>query len=224
MQWIDKRPAWRVVLEFALLLAVLLWPWPGVDRLFARAFCAVCNALGAQRALGVGYLVHLRPAIEKDLPAAAGRVLWHALLCVRNPTTGLETRLGFNTRSTTYVPLAALGAFVIAVRLWRRPRSGRAAILGVCSTFTFSALSLLTSALRFLALPRVQGLRLGGSSAAFLDAVFLAFVVPPAMAYAVPLLTGCLMLWLTDGAAPGGSAVTGHPRSSRAPVLNTWRE
>jgi hypothetical protein len=211
MHWLGRHPLWRAGFEFALVLAILLSPWPGLDQQFARAFCRVYNALGAQRTLAVGYLVHLQPAGENDLPAAGGRALWHAMLCVRNPPTGLETRLGFNTRSSTYLPLAALSAFMIAVRLWQRHRAGWAALLGVSLTLSFSALSFLTSALRFLALPRVQGLQLDANWSACLDAVFLAFVVPPGMAYAVPLLAGCLMLWLTQEPVPVGAAAARRP-------------
>jgi hypothetical protein len=173
-------------------------PWPGLDQLFARGFCRVYNALGAERTLAVGYLLHLQPATATELPSAAGgRALWHAMLCVKNPLTGLETRLGFNTRTSTYLPLAALSAFMITARLWQRRGAGWAALLGVGLTLAFSAASLLTSALRFLALPRVQGVQIDASWLAVLDAVFAAWFVPPGMAYAVPLLAGGLMLWLT---------------------------
>jgi hypothetical protein len=206
MQWLLKRPLWRIALEFALVFALLLLPWPGLDHQFARAFCGIFNALGAEQTLDVGYLVHLQPAAPTDLPAAGSRVLWHALFCVRNPLSGLETRLGFNTRSSTYLPLAALIAFVVATRLWQRRGASSAAVLGVGLTLGYSSLSFLTSALRFLALPRVQGLQIDASILAALDAVFNAFFVPPGMAYAVPLFAGTLMLWLTKEPASSSAA------------------
>ncbi len=201
-----KRPLWRVGLEFGLIFAILLLPWPGLDHLFARGFCWFYNALGAERTLAVGYQVHLQPAVAHELPAAGSRVLWHAMYCVRSPLSGLETRLGFNTRSSTYLPLAALSAFVIAVRLWRRRRVHWAALLGFSLTLAYSSLALLTSVLRFLALPRVQGLQIDAGWSAALDAVFLAWFVPPGMAYAVPLFAACLMLWLTREPAPAAAA------------------
>lgn len=203
MPWLDKRPLWRAGLEFGLVFALLLLPWPGLAQVFSRIFCGVYNALGAERTLSVGYLVHLQPAAPTELPAAGSRVLWHAMFCVHNPLTGLETRLGFNTRSSTYLPLAALTAFVISTRLWRRPGARGAVPLGVAMTLAFSSLSLLTSALRFLALPRVQGVHIEAGALVLLDTAFGAFFVPPGMAYAVPLLAGGSMLWLTKKPARG---------------------
>ncbi len=203
---IGKRPLCWLGLECGLIFAVLLLPWPGLDQAFARGFCSVYNALGAERTLATGYQLHLQPATPHELPAAGSRVMWHAMFCVRNPLTGLETRLGFNTRSSTYLPLAALIAFAITARLWRRPKAGWAAPLGVGLTPAFSSLSFLTAALRFLALPRVQGVQIDARWVTALDAVFLAWFVPPGMAYAVPLLAGCLMLWRTKEPA-GGSVV-----------------
>jgi hypothetical protein len=183
--------------EFACLLALLLAPWPGLDRAFCTAFCGLSNTFGLERRLDSGLLMRFEPATPNSLDSAHAHVSWHALLVVENPSTARATRLGFNTRSTTYVPAAAFLAFALAARAWKRTRAWPSVAAGAFATLSFSALALTLSVARFLALPRVSGIELTQSSVALLDAIFGAWIVPPGMAYAVPLLGGCLMLWLS---------------------------
>lgn len=191
--------------EFACLLAFLLAPWPGLGQAFCGAFCGFGNAIALERKLSSGLSTRLEPAGASDLESARAHVSWHAMFRVENPSTARATRLGFNTRTTTYVPTAAFLAFTLAARPWRRERAWRSIASGALATLSFSALALTLSVVRFLALPRVAGLELDPGTIKLLDTVFLAWVVPPGMAYAVPLFGGCLMLWLSRSRKPTGA-------------------
>jgi hypothetical protein len=188
--------------ELTLLLALLLGPWPGLDRAFCATFCGFVNALGLERQLDSGLLTRFEPAAPGSLESARAHEGWHAMLRVENPSTARATRLGFNTRSTTYLPAVTFLAFTLASRAWRRTRAWAAIGAGALVVFSFSALALTLSVIRFLALPRVSGIELGDGTVALLDAVFRAWIVPPGMAYAVPLLSGCWTLWLSRPREP----------------------
>jgi len=195
------RSLLRGAAEFVLVLALLLAPWPGLDRAFSGAFSRSANALGFERRLDSGTLMRLEAPSEADL-AARAHGGWHAMLRVANETTGKATRLAFNTRATTYVPLAALMAFLVAVRAWRRERPLLGIATGALMTLTFSGLALALASARFLALPRVGALRLEPTQQALVDTLFLGVIVPPGMAYVVPLLAGCFTLWLSRERGP----------------------
>lgn len=184
------------------MLALLLAPWPGLDTAFCGGYCRFANALWFQRQLDSGLSLRLEPATPGTLESARTHVAWHALLRVEAPSTQRVTRLGFNTRSTSYVPGAAFVAFVLASRAWKRTRAAGGILVGALVTLAFSALALTLSTVRFLGLPRVGGFEFGESFRALLDTVFLAWIVPPGMAYAAPLLAGSLMLWLSRSRRP----------------------
>jgi hypothetical protein len=107
------------------------------------------------------------------------------------------------------VPASAFIALLVVTRAWRRPKARLGILAGSLLVVAFSALALGLSCTRFLALPRVGALEIPRELQRLLDTLFMAWIVPPGMAYATPLLAAALMLSLsrkpTTGRAELGS-------------------
>lgn len=106
----------KVVTQFFLLLAclyvLLMMPWPGLGRAYARLFEA-----GAQRVFGS----FGANGVVFFLPAPTNGATFDTILLAGNRTTKTKTELLISSRATGYRPLAFLTALLLATPLpWRR--------------------------------------------------------------------------------------------------------
>lgn len=186
LRWLDG-------LTFAVVLALLLVPWPGLGGACASGFAAILNALGAERVLDSGIAVHLEPvsgALGGQLHASPQ---WHVFI-VATDTARDTRRMAFNTRGAFFLPAATFAAFVVALRVWRWAHPRRALAAGFLVLLSFTLLSTVTATLSFLALPAIGGIELGDPTRIWLEAFFLGWFAAPGMGYGAALLAGTCAL------------------------------
>jgi hypothetical protein len=132
--------------------------------------------------------------VEHDVTKA--NATWHSILRVQNVASGASTRFAMNTRSMLYVPTCVFVALVFASSLWRLPRGPRALAIGAGVLAGFLTFSVVLPILRLLGTDRIAAIDMGEGTARYLDAAFSAWIVPPAMTYAVPGLIWLAAIWL----------------------------
>lgn len=189
-----KVVAWRAGLTFAVALAVLLAPWPGLGAACARTFAWFYNLVGAERVLDSGLSIHLEPAskpLQQELHTSPA---WHVLLRVTGGSRG-NPRMAFDTRGACYLPVATFAAFLLASRVWRFEHPRRALAAGALVLFSFTTLGIAIAALSFLAMPAVGGITLGPTTRVGLETLFLGWFAAPGMGYAAALLAAACA-WL----------------------------
>jgi len=197
---LPKLPHWRDGLTFAVVLALLLAPWPGLAATCSSAFAATLNFLGAERVLDSGVSLALEPLGKSAFqPSIHAAPLWHVFLVATNPASGASPRMAFNTRGAFYLPSATFVAFLVAARAWRWTHPRRAVLAGGIVLGSFTTLSVLVAALSFLALPAVGGISLGESTRTWLEAFFLGWFAAPGMGYAAALLAAACALLAGGG-------------------------
>ena len=116
-------------------------------------------------------------------------------------STQATTRFGLNVRAVGYVPTITFIALVIAWPL-DRPRSWCATAAGFALVQAYFLFSVALPMLLALSNERVRAIELGPAEEAFVRMIFTAFVVPPAMSYAVPALVYAAMAFIGSGGAP----------------------
>jgi hypothetical protein len=202
---LPKALLWRDGVTFAVVLGLLLAPWPGLASACSSALAATLNFLGAERVLDSGVTLALEPLGKSAFqPAIHASPLWHVFLVATNPATGASPRLAFNTRGAFYLPSATFVAFLVAARAWRWERPRRALLAGAVVLGSFTTLSVLVAALSFLAMPEVGGISLGASTRTWLEAFFLGWFAAPGMGYAAALLAATCALFAGHGSKSFG--------------------
>jgi hypothetical protein len=189
----------RSIVVCATLLVLLLAPWPGLGRAFAKAFCVYGNGL----VLVAGTWDGEPPRFEVPGPAqigAPGVGPWAVLLAG-------DRALPLDTRIIAYTPLAIFLALVLATPV---PRPRRLVIL----TGGLACLLLRLAFAVLVPLDRAFGGARSGSTLEWLAEVgWTVFITPPVMSYATPLLVWWLGLALTTP-RPVGDDKSSKKRSS----------
>ena len=191
---LPKRVAWHAGATFAIALAVLLAPWPGLGAACARVFSTPYNLLGVERVLGSGLSIHLEPvsaAFQRQIHTSPA---WHVLLRAGSGSHG-GPRMAFDTRGAFYLPVATFAAFLLAARVWNFKHPRRALAAGALVLFSFTTLAITVATLSFLALPAVGGITLGATARVWLETLFLGWFAAPGMGYAAALLAAACA-WL----------------------------
>ncbi|HVW24744.1 MAG TPA: hypothetical protein VHC69_05210 [Polyangiaceae bacterium] len=191
-----KRAA---ALGVVFLLACLA-PWPRLGSLYASACCAVFNALTDGVTFGADAVVQFAPGAEALL-AGKPYPLWHAIAAVSSVSTQATTHFGLNLRAVGYVPTVTFVALVLAWPLHRR-RSWVAAAVGFALVQVYFGFSIALPMLLALSSERVGAVALDSSTQSFVRMIFEAFVVPPAMSYAIPGVLYAFVAFIGSGGAP----------------------
>lgn len=192
--WLSRSAVLPFVIRFLGTLAFCLAPWPGLGRLEASAFDAAGNAMLSSYTFPGGIAVHFDWA-PADLGPGRANAVWHSIARVQNITSGAATRFALNMRSLIHLPTSVFVSLAIASLLWRRPHGIRALAVGTTIHCAFLGLSITLPIVKFLGDVRIQAINLQPGVSSYLDAAFEAWVVPPAMGYAVPgFIWLCMML------------------------------
>jgi hypothetical protein len=186
-----------------ILLLGCLSPWPRIGAVYAGAWCDVLNALCDGVTFGSNATVHFVQGTEALL-AGKPYPLWHIIAAVTSATTEATTRFGLNLRAIGYVPTVTYVALVFAWPLDRR-RSWVATAVGFALVQAFFLASLGLPMLLALSNERVAALELGPTGESLVRMVFEAFVVPPAMSYAIPSGIYAAVAFIGSGGAPYGA-------------------
>jgi hypothetical protein len=201
---IDRRAA----LAFAVALAALLAPWPGVGRAFAAAFGAYANVVTSMLDLG-GEAPPRFSRPPRGVATSEDGGDWAVALAVdAKAEEGLPILL--DTRVLAYTPVAVLLALAVGSRLSRRRRL---MVLG------FGLLVLLARTALAIALPvarRFEGTRAGWAFGPIAEIVWFGLVTPPVMSYATPLLAWWTGFALTTPAAASSRRRTRTRQGARS--------
>jgi hypothetical protein len=180
-----------------VFLLSCLAPWSRLGAAYSSAWCAVFNAVCSGVTFGSDVGVHFTPGTEallagKDYPT------WHAILAATSASTQATTRFGLNLRAIGYVPSITFVALAIA---WPfdRLRSWRATAIGFGLIQAYFLAGVALPMLLSLSNERVHAMELGPIGDAFVRTVFTAFVVPPAMSYAVPAIVHAAVAFVGSG-------------------------
>jgi hypothetical protein len=167
----------RALLVFVALVLVLLAPWPGWGRVFARAFSVYGNGLVAVGGSWNG------PAPHFELPPVGDGGAWAVVLAG-------ERGFPLDTRIIAYTPLAIFLALALATPV---PLRRRLIIFG-------GGVAVLLARLAFavlVPLGRAFAGRSDSTLAWLAEVGWTVFVTPPVMSYATPLLVWWLGIALT---------------------------
>jgi hypothetical protein len=201
-----ERPQPRVVLRVAVMMLLLLAPWPGVGRLFAAGFALYANAVVQSLRLesaGARPPVSLPTDVQRREPAVDD---WTVMLSADLAgSDGSVMPLG--VRILGYTPVAIFVALVLGIPMaWRR----RLAI-GALGTFILSAR--LAAA---IAIPVARAFgRLGAQTTAGVaaEAAWDSLIDQPALSYVTPLVAWSVSFLATK---PGKfSPMTGNRKRRR---------
>jgi hypothetical protein len=186
--WKQRSFVVRVGVRLTFALVVALFPWPELPTLFGGLASTLMNALTTPF-LSAGTTLSLRPEGPTDS--------WNAVLTVGG-ADGVYQELLWNLRRTPYLPMAAFTALVVAIPFGSFVKRVLVLGAGLAALQVLPLLRLLVlvgsdTPVRLVELsPFVQG--------ALLMAV-RAIVLPPGMAYVVPLLLWVGLMALVDRAA-----------------------
>jgi hypothetical protein len=193
-----------------VFLLSCLAPWSWLGAAYSAAWCAVFNAFCGGMTFGSDVSVHFTPGSVAQLPGKE-YPLWHAILAVTSASTQATARFGLNLRAIGYVPTVTFVALLIAWPLDRR-RSWGATAIGFALVQAYFVVGVVLPMLLSLSNERVQAVDLGPAGLAFVSTIFNAFVVPPAMSYAVPTIVYAAVAFVGSG----GSAYLSKANESRS--------
>lgn len=193
-------PAKRATALGLVFLLACLSPWPRLGSLYASACCAVFNALTDGATLGTDASVHFAPGTEALL-AGKPYPLWHAIAAVSSVSSGATTHFGLNLRAVGYVPTVTFVALVLAWPLHRR-RSWIATAVGFALVQVYFGFSIALPMLLALSSERVGAVALDSTAQSLVRMIFEAFVVPPAISYAVPAVLYAFVAFIGSGGTP----------------------
>lgn len=210
--FLPELPTWRAGVTFAVVLGLLLAPWPGLGGACARVFSSMYNFLGVERVLSSGLSMRLEPASQGFQRHIHTSPSWHVVLRATSGSHG-GPRMAFDTRGAFYLPLATYLAFLLATRVWSFERPRRALAAGALVLFSFTTLALTVAVLSFLAMPAVGGITLGTTARVWLETLFLGWFAAPGMGYAAALLAAACA-WLSGKRPEPHATNGGTPRVS----------
>ncbi|MCG5053293.1 MAG: hypothetical protein KA712_10080 [Myxococcales bacterium] len=185
----DRAPSRRRMLgefsaRFFIAAILLLWPWKGLGP----AFVSVIGGLHAP----LLNLVVDDPASVLIAPDAR-HDSWNALVTVR--TEGLSQGLALDVRRTPYLPMSILVAFILAVPGLRAERRTVAVALGLVLLQALPGLRLVAL---FAEPGPLNVVHLPGLLVGFLGVITRVLVLPPGMAFAIPILLALLLIAVLD--------------------------
>jgi hypothetical protein len=165
------------VLRFALVLALVLAPWPGLGRAFSDAVGAIGTALAEplSAASNVTFLLRSPKPIEAQPD-------WRAVISVRQdfPDGPVVHAGAIDLRRAGYLQLAAFVALAVA---WP-PRGRRRALLAATVALAIVSTAMVLPVLAFLS--PIGAVHLGAWLDTLVSLASRALVAAPGMAYAVP--------------------------------------
>ena len=201
------RPAARAIAQFVFAFGCvfggLALPSPGIGPAYTRAHAALGNALVANASYEHGVTLHF-DAADADLALHP----WQLTLQVRDPQRAEQPVLvPMDLRTLLYLPIVAFVGLALAAPLgsaWRNARVLAQGLLILTPTlFALTALPLLS----FLGgTGPVRAFRLAPSLHVLFQTVYRAFVAPPGMMYALPLLLWWALVARLEPARMAGSA------------------
>jgi hypothetical protein len=174
------------VATFLLVLALGAWPWPGVQRGFGSALCAIANSTLQQFTLR-GYVdIHLTPAIPPPPRGAQDQVETDTYLNIAVRGHAAPMRFGLSLRRDAYLPLVLFVALMSAAPLAPAKR-WFGLLLGSAITVVVAALSIWVLVLLLLAteLPRLYAPPAWWKS--ILNGLFGLWLTPPSNRVIAPL-------------------------------------
>ena len=188
-----RREVAARVAAFLLLLVVAGWPWGGVRRAFASAYCATVGALLAGVIFngGTGH-AHLLPAPADAVHRPGDNVTADAIVELSLDGTPGHPRLGVNLRRDAYLPLLILiTAIAVAPLRVRGKLNCLAAGVPVVLAGSLAALVALVSWVFAGGLGPPDAMKNKA-----LDLVVRMLVEPPGNRFIAPLaLAAVLILW-----------------------------
>lgn len=191
--------------SFLLLLALLLYPWPLVGRLFVQAFDVAAN-IGVAAALNDPEAqAHFAAAdvAASDEPSAGE---WNTVLSIQRGASDALTTISLGVRRLGYVPLATFVALVLVTPVERR----RKLAIG---TVGISLLLLRLSLAVALPLARAFGTLANDSPGGWLASVlYYSLIEPPNLMYAAPVVTWAVLVLFA--APPIALSAKGFPEAS----------
>lgn len=178
---------------FLLLLVVAGWPWAGVRRAFASAYCATVGGLlaGVSFNGGSGH-AHLFPAASGETHRPGDNVTADAVVELSLDGSPGHPRLGVNLRRDAYLPLLILVSAIAAA-----PLRVRGKLLCLAAGVPVVLVGSLAALVALVSWIFAGGM---GPPAAMtnkpLDLVVRMLVEPPGNRFIAPLaLAGLLILW-----------------------------
>lgn len=190
--------------RFLLAAVVLLWPWKGLGPAFV-------GVMGSFHAPFVNIVVD-GPATVLIAPDGLENS-WDALVTVKRD--GTEQGLLLDMRRTPYLPMSIFASFILAIPGVRAGRRAGALALGLAFLQALPELRLvaLFAERGPLNVVHVPGLLVG-----FLGVITRVLVLPPGMAFAVPILLALLLTAALDSRALVRASEALWPRAQTGDV------
>jgi hypothetical protein len=201
------------VFAFVAIFAGLALPSPGLGPLHSRAYAALGEWLvgGTRFASGVRLLVDATPA---SLTAHPFQATLHVL---PSDATGAVT-VPIDLRTLAYLPTAAFIALALSTPTGSWKKNARLLAVGLTLLVPLLFLLIVTPILSFLGgTGPIQAFALGRATHVVLQLVYRALVVPPGMAYAIPLLVWWGLVVVLEGNSVAGKRAASHAESPSDP-------
>jgi hypothetical protein len=186
------------VARFAVTLAILLAPWPGIGRLFPEVVGFIATAIAAPLSSDSNITFVLRsPSPQEGQPA------WRGVIDVRQdfPSGTVHHAGAIDLRRVGYLQLAM---FLSLAAAW--PPKGWRLLRMTLITIAIVGAVIAAPVLDFLS--QIEAVHLGDVLRTAISIVSRAFVAAPAMAYAIPGL-----VWLAASPAARAIASAGAARA-----------
>jgi hypothetical protein len=182
----------RSAITFAVLVVLLLVPWPRLGRVFAVLFSGYANAVVVVTGAGGAHEPRFSAQPPAGAPPAGGEEGgdWAVWLSATSAGESGPAAAPLDTRIIGYTPLALFAALTLATAV---PRRRRLAILGMGGGLLLARLAVA------IALPTARAF--GGSGLAFgpfAETIWFVLIDLPAMSYVAPLFAWWLGLGLTS--------------------------
>ena len=208
MSWFEKNPGWAFALRALLLFALFISPLPWVADTYTTIYGTISNGflMLADHDSRYGFRCEPPPSIR-----AHGS--WTGVLRVEDRGAQEIAHMKLDVRAFSYRPMATFWALALGARLKGRRRKAIVMGGGLALMAAVSACITIIAGLRF-GIGKVLGFGDGPVNEAAYEAL-----TTPAMAYVIPLVCFCALVWLArDGASTkassgptGGEALTAPP-------------
>ena len=194
----DKRTALWFAATFVAWLAVLMLPWPGLGKMYSRAFAVVGNALVGGHSFASGARLAFDGDGGDDSGGETKTFAWEATLTVQN-ANGARIQVPIDVRPLAYLPTAAFAALALAFPIRERRRKLFVFAAGLVIMQPLTALLISLPLLPFLGgSGPIRVFELGPAARSLIEAAYRALVAPPGMTYAIPGLLFWTLFATTD--------------------------
>ena len=208
----------RSALALVFLLACLA-PWPRLGALYSSVWCSLLEAVFGDVRFASTTSMHFMPG-SAALLRGRENPFWHVVVALSSSSTGATTQFAVNLRAIGYVPDVTFLALVLAWPFDRRP-SWRPVVAGFGLVQAYFLLSLALPILLTLSSERVEAIELDPVEDALARTAFGAFVVPPAMSYAVPAIIFTAVV-LLGSAGPARTPGLDENRLPTSGIRRLW--